>query len=97
MLLAHPPLNIFSTSHTSEHAYVNGREIKNVELTKTQKNQWMKVTGHINGRPVYYQNYPPLRWKMSGMTTLQSRRKRRKNRSKTEKKPKSDTSFSKRK
>lgn len=97
MLRARPPLNIFSTSHISEHAYMNGREVKNVELTKTRKNQWVNITGHINRRPVYYQNYPPLHWKMSGMTELKSRRKRRKKRAKTEKKPKPDTSSNKRK
>lgn len=85
---------VLSTSHTSEHVYVNGRQVRNVDLTKTQKNQFVQVKGHINGRPIHYQNYP---WPMRGMTTLKSRRKRRVKRTKTEKKSKSEKSLSKRK
>ena len=85
--------NFLSTSYTSEHAYINGREVRNVELRKTQKNRKIKVTGHINNIPVYYQNWHPALHRMKrGMTTLQSRRKR-----KTEKSAVFDKSLSKRK
>ena len=70
--------NFYSTSTTSEHAYVNGRPIKDIELTKTQNNQWVQVKGHINDRPVFYQNFRVLRRPSRGMTAKRKRRKHRK-------------------
>ena len=35
-----------------------------------------RIKGHVNNRPVYYQNDTPLHWATTGMTTLKSRRKR---------------------
>lgn len=90
----------YSKSYTSEHAYINGKPVKDVELAKTQHNQWIQVKGHINDRPVFYQNFAPSLLTRDGMTASKSRRKRgkrHKRRSKTEKKPKLDTSLEKRK
>lgn len=90
----------YSKSYTSEHAYVNGKQVKDVELAKTQNNQWIQVKGHINDRPVFYQNFSPSLSTRDGMTASKSRRKRRKRnrrRAKTAKKPKPDTSLQKRK
>lgn len=91
------PLKIFSTSHASQHEYINGQEVKNIELEKTRNNQWVQVKGHINNTPIFYQNFPPSFLMRDGMTELKSRRKRGKKRAKTEKKPKPDTSSNKRK
>jgi len=90
------PVKFYSKSYSSEQAYVNGRHVKDIELAKTQNNQFVQVKGHINDRPVFYQNYPPLQWATRGMTALRSRRKRRKHK-KTAKNPKPDTSLHKRK
>jgi hypothetical protein len=86
--------NFYSKSYTSEHAYVNGRPIKDIELTKTQKNQWVQVKGHINDRPVFYQNF---RRPSRGMTAKRKRRKLRFSRKRPVKKSMPDKTLEPRK
>jgi hypothetical protein len=67
----------YSTVHQSEHAYVNGVPVKDIDLTETRDNKSIEIKGHINHKRVHIRRQTPYVWN-NGMTTRISKRNKRK-------------------